>query len=84
MTEITFDEAYERFPEMVKRADDGERIVIMLHGKRAVALVPVADADTVERREDRIDRRAVRRARKDIEKHGTIPWEKVKADLGLE
>lgn len=84
MDEVSFDEAHARFHGMVERVADGrERTVITRHGKRAVALVPVADVDMVEWREDRLEHRAVRRARKDIEKHGTISLADLKAKYGL-
>lgn len=85
MVEISFAEAREQFSEMVDRAaDDKERIVVTRHGKRIVAIVPIEDVEAIEKIEDRIDRRELRKARAEMAVKGTIPWEKVKAELGLE
>lgn len=54
MNEVSFDAAHARFREMVERAADGRERIVTRYGKRAVALVPVEDADVIERIEDRI------------------------------
>jgi prevent-host-death family protein len=59
----------------------GERIVLRRHGKSAAALVPVEDLELIEAIEDRMDLEAARRALREGGKN--IPWEKVKARLGL-
>ncbi len=85
VVEISFAEAREQFAEMVDRAaDDKERIVVTRYGKRIVAIVPIEDVEAIEKIEDRIDRRALRRARAEMAVKGTIPWETLKAELGLE
>lgn len=85
MVEVSLVEAHERFLEVVDRAEDAkERIYLTRAGKRVAAIVPIEDVEMIEKIEDRIDRRALRRARAEMAVKGTIPWEKLKAELGLE
>ena len=55
--------------------------------RRGCRLAAVIDADDLERltqaAEDLADLEAADAARAEIAKHGTIPWDEVKADLGL-
>lgn len=84
MVEISFAEASEQFSEMFDRAaDDKERIVVTRHGKRVVAIIPIEDVDAIERIEDRIDRRELRKARAEMAVKGTISLAELKAKLGL-
>ena len=65
------------------RARHGERVVLR-QGRRAVAaVVPIADLRRLQKLEDEEDRKDIRAARLEIKRKGTIPWEKVKAELGL-
>lgn len=58
----------------------GERIVLERHGKGVAVVVSMDDLKTLEALEDAADLKAALRARKE---KGGIPWEKVKAELGL-
>lgn len=60
-----------------------ERVVLTRRGKRVAAVIPVEDLDVLERIEDEIDLNVARKALADVRKHGTIPWERIKRDLGL-
>ena len=85
MAEVSLVEAHERFLEVVDRAEGTkERIYLTRSGKRIAAIVPIEDVEAIEKIEDRIDRRALKRASAEMAVKGTIPWEKVKAELGLE
>ncbi|HEX5856049.1 MAG TPA: prevent-host-death family protein [Thermoanaerobaculia bacterium] len=65
------------------RARHGERVVLR-QGKRAVAaVVPIADLRLLQKLENEEDLRDIRAARIEMKRKGTIPWEKVKAELGL-
>ncbi|MBI3457304.1 MAG: type II toxin-antitoxin system Phd/YefM family antitoxin [Candidatus Rokubacteria bacterium] len=57
-----------------------ERIVVERHGKPAAAVVPIEDLALLEALENRLDLDAARQA---LAEPGTIPWEEVKATLGL-
>ena len=68
-----------------KAAVDKERVVITHRGKDLAALVPIEDVRFLEELEDRLDleeaRAALAEAKADPAK--TIPWENLKAELGL-
>ncbi len=49
------------------------------HGKPLAALVPVGSNEALEALEDEIDARAARKALHER----SVPWERVKKDLGL-
>ena len=60
-----------------------ERIVIRRHGKELAALVPIEDLRFLEELEDRLDLEEARAALAEVENEGTVPWEKVKEELGI-
>jgi len=60
-----------------------ERIVIRRHGKDVAALVSMEDLRLLDEIEDMMDLEDARAALAEAEEKGTIPWEKVKEDLGL-
>ena len=82
MTIVPISEAREHLADLGNRVSlRGERLVVQRRGKGIFALVPVEDVERLERLEDEED---VRLARKAMKKGGrSIPWEKVKKDLGL-
>ncbi len=76
--------AREEFGELVNRAAYGKvRHVVTRHGKAMAAVVPMEDLELLEELEDRIDLVEALRALAEARKHGTKPWEEVKAELGL-
>lgn len=84
-TTVTTAEVRENLSEILNRAAYGqERIVVTRHGKALVAVVPIADLEELERLEDEIDREEILRSLESIEEEGTIPWEQVRAEAGLE
>ena len=60
-----------------------DRVRITRRGKQVAAVVPIEDLELLERLEDEIDIREAQKALADARKHGTIPWDEVKTDLGL-
>lgn len=62
-----------------------ERVVVHRRGKAVAALIPLEDLALLEELEDRLDLEDFRAAKEEWERDGkkTIPWEKIKADLGL-
>jgi prevent-host-death family protein len=82
MLSVTISEARAQLAEIGKCLSlRGDRVVVTRPGKKLFALVPVKDVELLERLEDEADLRAIRRAKRD--KRPSIPWEKVKKDLGL-
>ena len=61
----------------------GERVLLHRRGKNVAAVVSLEDFSLLEELEDRIDLEEARAALAEVKKKGTIPWEKIKADLGL-
>lgn len=84
MPKVAASDARNHLAELINRAAyRGERTVIRRRGRELAAVVPVEDLRILEELEDATDRLAARKALADVKKHGTIPWETVKARLGL-
>ena len=84
MTRLRATTARDAFADTINRvAYRGERIVLERRGKAVAAVVPLADLELLEELENRLDLDAARAALADVKKHGSVPWEKIKADLGL-
>jgi prevent-host-death family protein len=90
MTRLTASQTRTAFADVLNRvAYGGERIVVHRRGKDLAALVPMKEYERLERilqeAEDRADAAAFKRAKRQFEKSGRkgIPWETVKARLGL-
>lgn len=60
-----------------------ERVLLTRHGKPVAAIISKEDLELLEALEDRADLEAVRVALADPLNQEDIPWEQVKADLGL-
>jgi len=76
--------AREQLSTVINRAAFGkERVVLTRRGKEVAAVVPIEDVKLLEELEDRIDLEEARTALIETKSKGTIPWEKIKADLGL-
>lgn len=81
MPKVSTVKARDEFSEVINRAAYGkERIVLTRRGKEIVAVVPIEDARLLDELEDRID---LEEARQALKESGTIPWKKLKKDLGL-
>jgi len=81
---ITTGKAREQLSYVINRAAFGkERIVLTRRGKEIAAVVPIEDVKLLEEIEDRIDLEEARAALAQVKSKGTIPWEKIKADLDL-
>lgn len=81
MSTITAKEARRTFSDVLARAAYGkERVTVTRNGKPIAVVVPIEDAETLEALEARID---LEDARKRMKEKGSIPWAKVKRELGL-
>ena len=84
MARIAASKVREDFSDTLNRVAYGrERVVLHRRGKEVAAVVPIEDLKLLEAIEDRLDLDDARKALADAKKHGTIPWEKIKKDLGL-
>jgi prevent-host-death family protein len=81
MIKVPLKKVASQLADLVKRVNqDGERIIITHKRKKIAALVAVDDAEWLEE----MDREDVEAAKKALAEPGkNIPWEKVKAELGL-
>ena len=81
---VSISEARQDFAELVNRAAyGGERVRVVRRGRAVAAIVPIEDVEALERLEDELDLQAALEALADPENTVPIPWEQVKADLGL-
>ena len=72
--------ARSEFADIVNRAAyAGERVIVHRRKKPVAAVVPLSDLELLEQLEDRID---LEDARKRLHEP-TVPWTKIKKDLGL-
>jgi prevent-host-death family protein len=84
MSSMSTGEARDQFATVVNRAAFGkERIVLTRRGKAIVAIVPMKDLEFLQELENRLDLEEARAALVEIKEKGTVPWEKMKADLGF-
>ncbi|MGH1505375.1 MAG: type II toxin-antitoxin system Phd/YefM family antitoxin [Acidimicrobiales bacterium] len=87
MTDMSVTDARARLADVVDRARIGRRPVFLTRrGHRVAAVVDAAQLDELlEAAEDLADIRAAAAARAEMEETGetAIPWDEVKADLGL-
>lgn len=85
MRELTVTDARARLADVVDAARVGHApIYLTRRGRRVAAVIDADDLDRlIEAAEDLTDIEAARAARAEIAHEGTIPWDQVKADLGL-
>jgi len=80
-------DARNRLSEAVDEARvSHEPVYLLRHGRRVAALIDAGDlAELIEAAEDLDDLRAATAARTEMEESGEspVPWEEVKAELGL-
>jgi prevent-host-death family protein len=80
VSKVSTSVAREKLAEIVSRAEyAGERTILHRRNKPVAAVIPIEDLDLLERYEDEVDARLAKRARKEK----TVPWERLKRDLGL-
>ncbi len=72
--------ARSEFADIINRAAyAGERVIVNRRKKPVAAVVPLSDLKLLEQLEDRVD---LEDARKRLNEP-TVPWSKIKKDLGL-
>lgn len=84
MSKLSVSEAREDFSEVINQVSyNRKRIVLHRRGKALVALIPVEDLEILEAIEDSLDIEQAQKALREANKKGTIPWTKLKKELGL-
>ena len=77
---VTTSTARTEFADILNRAAyAGERVILHRHKKPVAAVVPIGDLEILEQIEDRADLDEVRKRLKEP----TMPWSKIKRELGL-
>jgi len=86
MAEITVTDARARLADVVDQARvRHDPVYLTRRGQRIAAVIDADDLQRlIEAAENLADIEAARAARAEIEVGGTIPWDEVKADLGIE
>jgi prevent-host-death family protein len=83
--EITTVSARQNLSELVNRVAYGKSRVVLTRRNRAIAaIVPIEDVALLEEIEVREDLKAARKALREIDRKGSIPWSKIKEDLALD
>lgn len=73
------------FAEVLNRVSYGkDRVLVTRRNRPIAALVPLEDIELLNKIEDAIELKAVSAARREARRKGTIPWGRLKAELGLE
>lgn len=84
MPRISTTQARKDFAAAINRAAYGkERLVLHRRGKDLAAMIPVEDLALLEQLEELVDIEEARAALADPKNRRRIPWQKVKANLGL-
>ncbi len=82
MTRLSASDARKELAEILNRvAYTGERIILHRRDKNVAALISMEDLELLRRLEDLVDNEAADAALREPGK--SIPWEKVKSELGL-
>jgi prevent-host-death family protein len=81
---ITTVAARQNFSELINRVAYGKgRVLLTRRSRPLVAVVPIEDIALLEAMEDRDDLKAARAALREVKRKGTIPWTRMKKELGL-
>ena len=82
MSELAVSEARERLADAIDRARAGEPVYVTRRGRRVAVIVDADAYDAlVEAAEDAVDKAELRAARAEDD---YVPWDEVKAELGLQ
>jgi prevent-host-death family protein len=81
---ITTVAARQNFSELINRVAYGkDRVLLTRRSRPLVAVVPIEDIALLEAIEDRDDLKAARAGLREVKRKGTIPWTRMKKELGL-
>jgi prevent-host-death family protein len=80
MIRLPASQARREFAELIRKAGDGQRVLLHRDGADVAAIVSADDLALLEAIEDRMDLESARAALADPQRR---PWAEVKAALGL-
>ena len=82
---ITTVAARQNFSELINRVAYGkDRVLLTRRSRPLAAVVPMEDIALLEEIEDRDDLKTARAALREVKRKGTIPWTRLKKELGLD
>jgi prevent-host-death family protein len=84
MIRVTTTKARQEFAKVLRKARRGRRFLLERNNRPVAAIVSVEDLALLEAIEDQRDLEDARRALAEYAEKGAIPWEQVKAELGLQ
>jgi prevent-host-death family protein len=83
LIKMTTSQARNEFADVLKGVKKGQRFLLERHNKGVAAIVSVQDLALLQAIEDSRDVQAAEAALAEIERTGTVPWDQIKAELGL-
>ena len=88
MTQRVLKSPHEDLADAIEHVEDGEPVLLEHDGKPLAAIISVGDLrlleQYIEELEDRIDREEAAKALEEIAREGTVPYDVVRRELGLE
>ena len=83
MIQIPTKMAEKELQKLFKSVAHQERVVFSQGRKKVAALISIEDFKLLEALEEQRDIEDAKKALKEVEQKGSIPWQKVKTSLGL-
>jgi prevent-host-death family protein len=88
MTQRVIKIPHEDLSDAIKHVEEGEPILLEHNGKPLAAIISITDLHLLEayaeELEDRIDREEAAKALVEIAQEGTVPYDTVRRELGLD
>jgi allophanate hydrolase subunit 2 len=86
-TQLDLTWAHPEIVDAIKQVANGKPIILHQDGYQVAAVISISDLHLLERlieeEEDRIDIAEVKEILAEVKEQGTVPWQEVKAKLGL-
>ena len=88
MTQRVIKSPHEDLADAIEHVEDGDPVLLEHDGKPLAAIISVTDLRLleayIEELEDRIDREEAAKALVEIAREGTVPYDVVRRELGLD
>jgi antitoxin (DNA-binding transcriptional repressor) of toxin-antitoxin stability system len=88
MTQRVLNSPHDDLADAIEQIEDGEPVLLEHDGKPLAAIISITDLRLLEayfeELEDRIDREEAAKALADMAREGTVPYDTVRRELGLD
>ena len=88
MTQRVLNSTHDDLADAIEHIEDGEPVLLEHDGKPLAAIISITDLRLLEahleEREDRIDREEAAKTLAEMAREGTVPYNVVKRELGLD